>query len=401
MLESDYANEKSSKVMIPRMKPPIENQSSNLRGTEGGKSQEDINISQSNVEDIKIESFVDNNYAKRRVETETWMIEMLELFNKARANAGVGALCFNDILAHAALIHTTDMARNKNLSYTSSDGTRLIDEVKSLGYKYRYYGSLLYMSYGDVPAVKADKYWMNSHDSKEMILNKNYQHIGVAKVMSNDDEEYWTVVFGSSDTDRCSNIGSGSGGVGGNGDKSPSTTTSSTAKGNGGVGGNGNKSPSKTTSSTAKGNGGVGGNGNSSPQIKIWMRRMMSLFNQARAKAGVGALCINYKLTSGALAHSKDMARNENLSYTSSDGTRLIDQVKSVGYEPWYYGSILYMSYGDVRVNKAVEYWMKNPSYKQMILNKNYQHIGVAKVNSNDDGQYWTVVFGSSDTESC
>ena len=147
--------------------------------------------------------------------TESWMIEMLNFVNFERRRVGLSELCLNNKLNSAATAQSNDMARTNIFSHTGSDGSTVGTRVTRTGYKYTSYAENIYYYGGGGASASVSQVhnsWMNSSGHRANILKTNIEHMGVARAMSSSTgRQYWTQVFGSSNSDSCSNTNSGSG----------------------------------------------------------------------------------------------------------------------------------------------------------------------------------------------
>ena len=63
-----------------------------------------------------------------------------------------------------------------------------------------------------------------------------------------------------------------------------------------------------------------------------WRSQLLSLVNNARAQAGLPALCFNTKLARAAQAHSQDQANHHQMTHTGSDGSTTGTRATRAGY---------------------------------------------------------------------
>mmetsp|Transcript_32334 Transcript_32334/g.39738 ORF Transcript_32334/g.39738 Transcript_32334/m.39738 type:complete len:387 (+) Transcript_32334:125-1285(+) len=147
--------------------------------------------------------------------TESWMIEMLNFVNYERRRVGLSELCLNSKLNSAATTHSNDMARKNFFSHTGSDGSNAGTRVTRTGYKWTTYAENIYYYGGRGASASVSRVhneWMESPGHRVNILKTDVKHMGVARVMSSSTgRQYWTQVFGSSNSDSCSSTNSGSG----------------------------------------------------------------------------------------------------------------------------------------------------------------------------------------------
>jgi uncharacterized protein YkwD len=119
---------------------------------------------------------------------------------------------------------------------------------------------------------------------------------------------------------------------------------------------------------------------------------LIELINQARADVGRPALAVNEQLTEAARKHSLDMACNNFLEHSGSDGTWTGDRVRSAGYTKPYYLEILAIGLPQDAMNQ----WEIERNDWSAVLNSRVTEIGVGYVFSKFSayGGYWTVVMG-------
>ena len=123
--------------------------------------------------------------------------------------------------------------------------------------------------------------------------------------------------------------------------------------------------------------------------------QVITLINQERANAGLPALSANALLTEAALRHSDDMASNDFVSHTGSDGSTMGDRATDAGYDWTYIGETI--AAGQSTPADAVATWMASSGHRDIILSPNFDDIGVGYVylNGSTYGHYWTVNFGA------
>lgn len=122
--------------------------------------------------------------------------EVLRLVNTERAEQGLHALAWNDLLAEAARRHSLDMATQNYFSHTGKDGREFNVRITDLGYRYAYCGENIAYGYGSPAAVMEG--WMNSAGHRKNIMGKNFCDIGigVADHANTGNRLYWTQDFG-------------------------------------------------------------------------------------------------------------------------------------------------------------------------------------------------------------
>ena len=153
----------------------------------------------------------------------------------------------------------------------------------------------------------------------------------------------------------------------------------------------GNVSPQATGVSTPF----VPGGGNSNcayTQNGGFVQEVISLINQARTEAGLPMLTINSQLTAAAQKHSADMACNNFLGHTGSDGSWIGDRLRSAGYTNYGYSEIIAIG----TPQNAISQWQADAPHWDVVLDLGMTDIGVgyAYYANSDFGGYITVDMG-------
>ena len=125
-----------------------------------------------------------------------------------------------------------------------------------------------------------------------------------------------------------------------------------------------------------------------------YVQTLIDLLNKERADVGRPALTINADLTEAARRHSLDMACNNFMKHSGSDGSWTGDRVTDAGYTEPYYLEILAIGLPQDAINQ----WRIEKSDWSAVLNSRVTEIGVGYVFSKFSayGGYWTVVMGGS-----
>lgn len=123
---------------------------------------------------------------------------------------------------------------------------------------------------------------------------------------------------------------------------------------------------------------------------------MLELVNAARKKgckcgnqyfAATNPLSWNKDLEKAAVAHSKDMKKNNFFSHTGSDGSAVSNRIEKAGYQWMAFGENIGLGYTSEK--EAVAAWLKSPGHCKNIMSPKFSDFGAARV-----GLYWTQVFG-------
>jgi uncharacterized protein YkwD len=128
--------------------------------------------------------------------SSSYLNEIANLINNARAQAGLPALAINAQLAAAAQGHSIDMACHGFLGHNGSDGSSVHERVVAAGYNPSYSEEIIYGS--GYPQTAFD-WWMRDQIHRDAILNPNAVEMGVgyAYIANTAHGGYYTVDFGS------------------------------------------------------------------------------------------------------------------------------------------------------------------------------------------------------------
>ncbi|HAV75837.1 MAG TPA: hypothetical protein DCX53_00630 [Anaerolineae bacterium] len=123
-----------------------------------------------------------------------------------------------------------------------------------------------------------------------------------------------------------------------------------------------------------------------------YVQQLISLLNAAREDYGRPALTVNATLMSAAQAHSLDMACNDFLNHSGSDGTWVGDRLVGAGYPYSYYLEIIAIGLPQDAMNQ----WRSDKVHWDALTNSRVKEIGVGYVYSkfSSYGGYWTVDMG-------
>jgi uncharacterized protein YkwD len=131
---------------------------------------------------------------------------------------------------------------------------------------------------------------------------------------------------------------------------------------------------------------------------------MLSAVNEARRTARqcgtvfyptAEPLVWNELLAQAAAGHSTDMATNNFLAHTSSDGRALIDRIEATGYRPVAWGENVAGGPSDIESTMAG--WLASPGHCANIMNSTFKDFGAACVRNDATTykRYWTQNFAA------
>jgi uncharacterized protein YkwD len=123
-----------------------------------------------------------------------------------------------------------------------------------------------------------------------------------------------------------------------------------------------------------------------------YVQTLIELINQARIDVGRAALTVNQQLMNAAQGHSLDMACNNFLHHSGSDGSWIGDRLLAAGYPFGYYLEIIAIGLPQDAMNQ----WRADKDHWDKVLNSRVTEIGVGYVYSKLSafGGYWTVDMG-------
>ncbi|MEM8529931.1 MAG: CAP domain-containing protein [Chloroflexota bacterium] len=125
------------------------------------------------------------------------------------------------------------------------------------------------------------------------------------------------------------------------------------------------------------------------------VQQVIALTNAEREAADCPALVVDDNLMAAAQGHSEDMAANNFMSHTGSNGSSPWDRMREAGYE--YSRAAENVAAGYRTAESVVDGWMNSSGHRRNILNCGLTEIGVGyETNSDSDyGTYWTQKFGT------
>ena len=153
--------------------------------------------------------------------------------------------------------------------------------------------------------------------------------------------------------------------------------------------------PSLATGPTQSGSASTGGGANCKySQNASTVNQVASLINTERSNAGLPALTINAELAASAQDHAADMACNNRISHTGSNGSSAYSRVLASGYSGSFSEEIIYGGGGP---EAAISWWMNDQIHRDAILKTRTTEMGVGYANFSNGayGDYITVDFGS------
>ncbi len=126
--------------------------------------------------------------------------------------------------------------------------------------------------------------------------------------------------------------------------------------------------------------------------------QVFQLINQMRTSNGLNPLTLNASLSAAARVHSTDMACNNFIAHSGSDGSTWADRISAQGYQYATY-PLENIYVGDPQfggdAQGAVTWWMNSQVHRDNILNDRVTETGVGYVYdpNSEYGGYYTMVF--------
>jgi len=128
-----------------------------------------------------------------------------------------------------------------------------------------------------------------------------------------------------------------------------------------------------------------------------YISQVLNLINQARAANGLSTLTVNPMLTASAQAHSQDMACNNFIRHTGSDGSTEATRIAAQGYVSSRDDEVIYAAFPDGGGDPAsvVNWWLNDASHRPVLLASDFTEFGggYAFVSTSGAGGYFTVDF--------
>ncbi|KAG7385998.1 hypothetical protein PHYPSEUDO_000853 [Phytophthora pseudosyringae] len=323
---------------------------------------------------------------------------LLAAVNKERAAQGLSSLCMSSKLQSSAQKHSNDMASNNFMSHTGSDGSSMAQRITAAGFVWTAIAENVAAGQKDVATVMNS--WMNSPGHRKNILSSSYKSFGCGYAYSSKStyKHYWTQDFGAGEacptTSSFTTAPATKAPVATT--KTPAVTTKTpTAT---------TKTPAATTktpAATTKTPAATTKTPAAASQSGSMHTQMLAAVNKQRQDAGLSALCANSKLQSAAQGHSDDMAANNFMSHTGSDGSTMSDRVTAAGYR---WNSIAEnVAAGQIDVEAVMTAWMNSAGHRANIMSTKVTMFGCAYAYNADSTykHYWTQDFGKGSSESC
>ncbi|OPJ60244.1 CAP domain-containing protein [Clostridium chromiireducens] len=109
--------------------------------------------------------------------------KILELMNAKRTAAGLKPLTMDNTLLQVARYKSDDMIQYNFFSHTNPDGTKWVNWLQTIGYKYTSTGENI--AYNTYDAVELFNQWWNSPGHRANMMNSSYNKVGIGVIQGN------------------------------------------------------------------------------------------------------------------------------------------------------------------------------------------------------------------------
>jgi len=118
-------------------------------------------------------------------------------------------------------------------------------------------------------------------------------------------------------------------------------------------------------------------------------------FNAYRARMGLKPVVLNTRLSMASLVHARDLATNDMISHTGSDGSGHGQRVQRQGYE--YSIAAENVATGQKSWEKVFKAWQDSPGHNENLLRDDVTEFGIALVYEPDTSHqvYWAMLVAS------
>lgn len=120
-------------------------------------------------------------------------------------------------------------------------------------------------------------------------------------------------------------------------------------------------------------------------------RQLADLLNAERVRRGLPALAWHGQVAAAAASHSSDMAANQFMSHTGSDGSNTGTRLERAGFTWGAWAENVGAGYPDAAA--MFRGWMDSPPHRSNMLGS-YRYVGVAEA-AGGGALYWTLVVAS------
>lgn len=130
--------------------------------------------------------------------SEDYHLELFNLINKFRQQAGLPSFEWSIPLAEAAQAHAEDMAQNNYFDHAGLDASSPADRAQRAGYSSSFVGENIAAG-NEIPKAVFEQ-WMNSSGHRDNMLNEKYTEVGIGTILhapQTKDSHYWVLKLGN------------------------------------------------------------------------------------------------------------------------------------------------------------------------------------------------------------
>jgi uncharacterized protein YkwD len=336
----------------------------------------------------------------------------LTLINDYRITNDLEPLVLSQTLSAAAEHHSEDMATNDFLGHEGSDGSTVEERFVAHGYT-EFTASAENVFAGGESAAAAFDSWRMSPGHNANMLSPDAKAIGIARFFNADSlfNWYWTTTFGSDvDAAACLDGARGNAPAGATDNDDNATGADATDDEDNTAGADATDDEDNTAGADATDDEdnatGAGATDDDDPDpgtderantcLDAEEQAFLVLINNHRTANGQDPLAAGPALSAAADTHSRDMATNEFLGHTGSDGSTVEQRLTAHGYTE-FGASGENVFAGDESAAGAFDAWLNSPGHNENMLSPDFAAIGIARVfnDASQFGWYWTTTFGS------
>jgi uncharacterized protein YkwD len=260
--------------------------------------------------------------------------EALDTINAFRASHGLKPLRIEARLALLARDQANGMMARRKLDSRSPDGLSLEKRLRKAGYAYRQATLQVAMGYPNGRSVV--EVWMQSPDSRQVLLNRKLSEVGIGYAHQNGAplNHFWVIMLAE---------------------------------------------PTR-------------------PAAANWRQEIMRYVNRYRSRNGLSALSLEPILNKAAQAHSDDMAARDYFDHVTPNGKTVGDRVTRAGYR--WRSVLENLAAGQETPRAVVDGWINSPPHRRALLSDAIVDAGVGYTFLAQDGglvrkfHYWTLNMG-------
>ncbi len=131
---------------------------------------------------------------------------------------------------------------------------------------------------------------------------------------------------------------------------------------------------------------------------EITLARRLVKYCPAEHSVAFPNMTFDQTLDSAASSHAADMAKNNFVSNTGSDGLNVFDRVDALAGDGFsldkQLAQLVVSGFSDAA--DVVDYWLDNPAHCAVLLSDKYSHLGASCAAAVGEQTRWSVVLGGS-----